>query len=295
MVMLHPVEFAMTNNCVNLNNEKIQILRDLFAYGRTRWDFMTFTNAGAAITSSTLPEAPSLLPSSAPSLLPSIAPSLLPSSAPSVSAKPTTYLEKVKPVVSFRLDDVQAYWCEDISRTVIDFFISENIPINVGIIGENLHLSDPMNSYLRNLASNPLIEMSSHSYYHDSFEGQPYSWQYDDIELNNLLITTVVRGQPNSFIPPLNEFDNNTMAAAKANGLNVFSAECTWSLTEPNTRVECKDINNVVAPDIIRDEVYMMPAGAVLGGSDYWNDYLLEASLEDAVNWIELQIGEISW
>jgi hypothetical protein len=47
----------------------------------------------------------------------------------------------------------------------------------------------------------------------------------------------------------------------------------------------------VVAPDIVRGGVHMLPTGAVLGGIDYWTNFLLNASLAEAINWIELQIG----
>jgi hypothetical protein len=46
-----------------------------------------------------------------------------------------------------------------------------------------------------------------------------------------------------------------------------------------------------VAPDIVRNGVYMLPAGAVLGGKAYWEDSSLDASLAEAIKWIELQIG----
>jgi hypothetical protein len=114
VVMLHPVEFAMTNACKNLNTEKLQILRDLFAYGRSRWQFRTFTDAAATIVSDITPtgvpssvptgdpsNVPTLMPSgkpsgfpsgepsAIPSLLPSSRPSVLPSAAPSISYAPT--------------------------------------------------------------------------------------------------------------------------------------------------------------------------------------------------------------
>ena len=195
-------------------------------------------------------------------------------------------------MVSFRLDDVQAFWCADIQETVIDLFLAESVPVNLGIIGEFMDTSEPVSSYLNELAGNPLVEMSSHSFIHESFEGKSYSWQHDDMEANNDMITAVTTEMSNAFIPPRNEFDNHTLLAAKANGMRVFSAECTWSLTVPNTPSECKNISNVVAPHIEREGLYMLPTGAVLGGIGYWTDFLLNASLAEAIHWVELQIGE---
>ena len=39
------------------------------------------------------------------------------------------------PTVSFRLDDVQAWWCEEIVKDVVDEFLANSVPLNLGIIG----------------------------------------------------------------------------------------------------------------------------------------------------------------
>ena len=313
-------------NAMCLIWRRSKFLKDLIAYGRTKWNFQTFTNAAriisAPITPTELPSSqpsasptiistsipsssptagPSRHPSYDPSSFPSAAPasdptslptvSSFPSSEPTVSLKPTTYLDNSKPVVSFRLDDVQSFWCEDISQYVIDLFISEEVPVNVGIIGEELNHGTSIDDYLLSLSSNLLIEMTSHSFVHDSFEGKSYIWQWGDMDDSLDMISSVTTVTPTSFIPPRNEYDNNTLSAAKALGIRVFSPECTWSLTKPNTPDHCKSSAQVAAPHIERDGLFMLPTGAVLGGLDYWQDFLLNASLADAVSWIELQIG----
>jgi hypothetical protein len=52
---------------------------------------------------------------------------MLSSSALGVSALPT---------VSFRLDDVQAWWCEEIVKDIVDEFLSLGVPLNLGLIGD---------------------------------------------------------------------------------------------------------------------------------------------------------------
>jgi hypothetical protein len=51
VVMLSPVEFTTSGDCATFDDDKIQILKELFEYGRSRWQFMTFSNAAVAITS----------------------------------------------------------------------------------------------------------------------------------------------------------------------------------------------------------------------------------------------------
>lgn len=44
-------------------------------------------------------------------------------------------LTAARPTVSFRLDDVQAWWCEEIVKNVVDEFLSKGVPLNLGLIG----------------------------------------------------------------------------------------------------------------------------------------------------------------
>jgi peptidoglycan/xylan/chitin deacetylase (PgdA/CDA1 family) len=197
---------------------------------------------------------------------------------------------KSNPSVIFRLDDVQAYWCEDIARTVIDTFLGLDIPVSLGIIGEHLDESVAMSSYLAGVASNPLIEMASHSNTHESFMGQSVAWQRNELKASADTITSVTGETPVSFITPYNEYDANTPVALLAESLAIMSASCVWDRVT-YASIYCLNGSDVVAPNIMWNGVYSLPAGAVLGGEAYWNDYQLPGSLADAAGWIGAQIG----
>ena len=131
--MLHPVEFATSNACTDLNNKFTQ-LREVFAYGRDKWDFMTFADQKAAITGT----ATTAVPTASPTLSPTKAPSLTvaPTIEPTIPVTPSPTSSVARPAVSFRLDDVQAWWCEEIVKDVVDEFLAEGVPINLGLIGD---------------------------------------------------------------------------------------------------------------------------------------------------------------
>jgi hypothetical protein len=107
--MLHPAEFATNSTCNTLNNAKIQVLKDLFAYGRSRWQFKTFTDAAAAITSppvltNTPSAVPTISPTAAPTAQPTLRPTVVPTAQPTVvpTIAPTiqpTVVPTVKPTV----------------------------------------------------------------------------------------------------------------------------------------------------------------------------------------------------
>jgi peptidoglycan/xylan/chitin deacetylase (PgdA/CDA1 family) len=195
------------------------------------------------------------------------------------------------PTVVFRLDDVQSWWCEDIARTVINTFLAENVPVNLGIVGKDLDTSSSMTAYLASLSSNPLVEMTSHSQTHTSFDGKSVSWQRDELRSSIDMINSVTGETASTFITPYNEYDANTAVSMLAEGMTILSASCMW---DPVTYapIWCMDGSDVVAPDIEWNGVYSLPAGAVLGKEAYWNDYQQPASLADAVGWIESQIGK---
>jgi peptidoglycan/xylan/chitin deacetylase (PgdA/CDA1 family) len=265
VVMLRPVEFSIdSGSCLVLNPTKISVLRDLIAYGRGRYEYKTFANAKLALTGE-----------------PEIATTFPPTVTP-VSPAPTPPKPNRKPVVSFRLDDVQAWWCRDITETVIDIFLEEHVPINLGIIGVYLDQS-PILTYLRSIVSNPLIEVASHSFQHLSYGGHNLSWQETDMHDASVMIKAATAKVPHAFIPPNNDYDEMTVTAMLENDITFMSAECT-------TRF-CEEGNDVVAPHLEWRGITMLPAGAVLGNTRYWNDYSLPANLTAAIHWVESQVG----
>jgi hypothetical protein len=65
--MLHPVEFVTDYvPCTILDPAKVKVLRDLMAYGKQHWDFMTFADAKTTLTSPSPTPSPTRSPSTAP-------------------------------------------------------------------------------------------------------------------------------------------------------------------------------------------------------------------------------------
>lgn len=195
------------------------------------------------------------------------------------------------PTVVFRFDDVQAYWCESIAETVINTFLSKNTPVSLGIVGQYFNEGSTIPSFVSNLASNPLIEITTHSQTHKSFAGKTVTWQRNELRSSMNMINSVTGVIAKTFITPYNEYDTNTAVSMIDEGLTIMSAQCEW---DPVTYdpIYCIDGSNVVAPNIMWNGIYSIPAGAVLGKEAYWDDYHQPASVADAVGWIESQIGK---
>ena len=166
-----------------------------------------------------------------------------------------------------------------------------NTYLSPGIIGENLETDYEIDQYLKSISSNPLVEIVSHSYTHEPYAGKNVSWQEQNLEASLVTIEDVTSVVPRSFIPPENSYDENTVAVEVKYNLTVMSAQCTWNLTLSNTTISCGVGSEVVAPNITWNGIAMLPAGAVLGNTSYWEDFSGEASVENAVAWINAQIS----
>eukprot|EP00602_Paraphysomonas_sp_CaronLab_P005520 CAMPEP_0185024902 /NCGR_PEP_ID=MMETSP1103-20130426/8059_1 /TAXON_ID=36769 /ORGANISM="Paraphysomonas bandaiensis, Strain Caron Lab Isolate" /LENGTH=1367 /DNA_ID=CAMNT_0027557985 /DNA_START=157 /DNA_END=4260 /DNA_ORIENTATION=+ len=279
VVMLHPVEFATSTDCSVQNTHKLAALQRLLMYGQQHWDIRTFTDGAMQISSQVPTPSPSIPPTT---------------KHPSVSPSPTPSPTPTRPKVAFRLENVQAWWCEDVFQAVVNEFISYNLPLTIGFIGSYLDQSASMVSYLQSIAGNPLIDYASNSLEFESFEGKTLSWQEDDLKQSKSIIESVVSGYAVSFIPPFNRYDHNTITAMKNQAYDLISSKCNWNRqTSPNagTPIDCTEGDDVVAPNIIMDGVYHLPAGAVMGDDLYWSDPSRPASLEYSLSWIESQLA----
>lgn len=268
--MLRPIEFALRpEDCYVLNTAKMSVLKSLLEYGKANWDMKSLENAKLALTGQPEVTAP---PAAAPT--------------PAASRSPTSHVvpKRERPVVSFRIDDIQAYWCSSIAQTVVDIFLEESVPLNLGIIGISLDESASMGSYLSRVVDSPLIEVASHSFKHKSFGGHDYTWQESDLHQADTMIKKVTAKFPRGFIPPENDYDVETATAMLENNLTLMSAECTSFF--------CPAGSDIVAPNLTWNGLTMLPAGAVLGNRKYWNDYSLPANLTQAIGWVENQLGE---
>mmetsp|Transcript_941 Transcript_941/g.2035 ORF Transcript_941/g.2035 Transcript_941/m.2035 type:complete len:1562 (+) Transcript_941:110-4795(+) len=241
---------------------------------------------------------PTAMPTKTPTAVPTVSPTLKPTATYAPSLAPTND-ECRNPGVVIRLDNVEAYWCNEIVVELVEEVLALGVPISLGVIGgdgEMLSSDTYISSYLNSWATNPLVEITSSSSTYTSYAGQPLSWQLEDLQDANEEIikaasnSTFTAAQPCSFVPPNGDFDGNTLTALQAENMDVLSSYCIWDPANPGTTIWCPSGDHLVAPNIFSSGVAMLPAGAVLGNADYWEDNSGPADLFSAVSWIEAQI-----
>jgi hypothetical protein len=196
------------------------------------------------------------------------------------------------PVVVIRIDDVVTYFCEEAGLVAINTVIDLKTPICVGIIANGLTADKTFAKSLNKIAQSEYVEIVSHSFLHNDYTGNTYDWQYADLEDAEAEIAKVTGLRPTTFIPPRNTYDETTIQAVKDfSDLNLMSAQCSWKRDGSGQKYFCNEGSDVVAPNITYENLYMLPTGAVMGDQGYFKNYLLPASLTDAVGWMEAQIA----
>lgn len=131
--------------------------------------------------------------------------------------------------VAFRFDDVQGYWLNDVQIAVIETLQKKNIPLTIGIIGgEQFKFGNDtkITNFVKDkiLAEKPLIEVANHGLNHENFETFDRESQNNLITKSNERISEILGITPKVFIPPLNEFNDDTLHVLQKNNFTHFSS-----------------------------------------------------------------------
>jgi peptidoglycan/xylan/chitin deacetylase (PgdA/CDA1 family) len=126
--------------------------------------------------------------------------------------------------IAFRFDDIQNGWLLDVQLEVVNKFREKNIPLTIGIIGNELEGN--VANYVKKITNenNSTIETANHGWLHEDFTILDKKPQVQLMEKTNKIIFDVTGKSSNIFIPPFNVFNNDTIEAMKENNFTVFSS-----------------------------------------------------------------------
>jgi peptidoglycan/xylan/chitin deacetylase (PgdA/CDA1 family) len=133
--------------------------------------------------------------------------------------------------VAFRLDDVQDYWLNDVQIEIMEIFDEKNLPLTIGIIGNEIGTDPAITSYINQSVPKNLLEIANHGWTHEDFTELDKETQSSLIKKINKKIQQTFGVMPSVFIPPYNEFDNGTISAMKENYITHFSSSI--AISEP--------------------------------------------------------------
>jgi len=140
--------------------------------------------------------------------------------------------------VAFRLDDVQDFYLVQRQIEIIELFVSNGVPLSIGIIGSPLRFGNDYRiiTYLRALIRDPTkdIEIVNHGLLHEDFATYSQQEQIDLLTESLANVKKILQIEDiTTFIPPFNSFNDFTTIALRAAGFTHWSAQAETDLSRP--------------------------------------------------------------
>lgn len=161
--------------------------------------------------------------------------------------------------VAFRLDDIQDFWLDDTQIELIKIFYEREIPLTLGVLGKNIGDDKKLNSEInRMVIQNPLFEIANHGWEHEDFTELSQEEQEKLLMQTNKKLSEIFKTTPRTFIPPFNNFNEDTIQSMKNTKMIYLSSSIVKGDKPPFP------LNNV--------DFYRFPETATLGEYEYKMD-----------------------
>lgn len=134
--------------------------------------------------------------------------------------------------VSFRLDDVQDYWLNEVQLDLINLFSKNKITLTVGIIANSFGEDPKITEAVKNKISTNEIIIANHGLDSTPFTLFDKNKQDSMLKESSKMILEKLNVSPKIFIPPQNRFNEDTKKVLVENGFTHLSAS-TLSDSEP--------------------------------------------------------------
>ncbi|SHO47539.1 conserved exported hypothetical protein [Nitrosotalea sinensis] len=139
---------------------------------------------------------------------------------------PTSTSQKSKTdcnCIVFRLDNIQDYWLDDVQIKIIDSFVSKDIGITAGIIGNTFGNDTKIISYLKSETNTGNIDAAINGWNFEDFTTLTKNQQTDLLRESRSKISHIIGISPIVFIPPYGKANNDTLYAMGDNNVTVIS------------------------------------------------------------------------
>jgi len=127
--------------------------------------------------------------------------------------------------VAFRFDGVQDFWLNNVQIKILQTFGDQQIPLTVGVVADAFGTDTKLLSYINEISnSNPeTFEIANHGTGSQDFTLLTKEEQSELIGEINVKIFETLGVTPKVFIPPFNNFNDDTIAALLDNGMTHLS------------------------------------------------------------------------
>lgn len=207
-----------------------------------------------------------------------------PQDAKATSNPPVPICPVTEPTVIFRLDDIQSYFLEPTQLEIMRTFEAKDVALTIGVIAGSLvdspH-SDALYSIMSNLGEKG--EVACHSMTHSNFTSLSLDEQKEELsDCRDKLMTLFPGKEINTFIPPYNEFNNDTLEAMREESYSILSSKSTnYSIPNGSCYNEGGNFDE--------DDIVDLPVGASTGG---FGSTLVLQSAQTVFDQIEKQLKD---
>lgn len=206
-----------------------------------------------------------------------------PQDAKATSNPPVLICPVTEPTVIFRLDDIQSGFLEDTQLAIMRTFEARDVALTIGVIGNDFSppYSDTLNSIMSNLGEKG--EVACHSMTHSNFTSLSLDEQKKELsDCRDKLMTLFPGKEINTFIPPYNEFNNDTLEAMREESYSILSSKSTnYSIPNGSCYNEGGNFDE--------DDIVDLPVGASTGG---FGSTLVLQSAQTVFDQIEKQLKD---
>ena len=127
--------------------------------------------------------------------------------------------------VVFRFDDIQDYWIPDGQEEPLKVFEDKKLPVTLGIVTNSFGEDFEIVNATKTGVDMGLFEPAIHGWNHVSYANLSLAEQTQTMGNATDLLTEVYGVPPKIFIPPFNDFNQDTIDAMKANAIPILSAD----------------------------------------------------------------------
>ncbi|MDH3489676.1 MAG: polysaccharide deacetylase family protein [Nitrosopumilus sp.] len=133
--------------------------------------------------------------------------------------------------VAFRLDNVQDYYLIDVQEELINLFLSKDVPLTVGIIGENFGSDAELTNFLKTTISknDKLIGIGNHGGTSD-ITTMNKDEQLELIRNTNNNISDLIEKKPSVFIPPFGRYNTDTISVLNQENIQYISSVSSFDV-----------------------------------------------------------------
>lgn len=164
--------------------------------------------------------------------------------------------------IVLRMDDVQAYSWRNVSINLTDTVLANNMSITLSVIPDGMDDDVILRNYLVEKSKDSRIEIAQHGFRHTLHEFLNLSIKDENSTMTSGLdiMENSLRVRPVTFVPPYNEYDNNTTVVMSELGFGIISSGMddygrVNNITSFGFNTETKDRDVGLAPiDIILSE-----------------------------------------